>query len=294
MRNLNKFILVPLLLSSVSAVQVVQTQTVEPAKKGFFDFSFLSFLKSPLFWGVVAGLIVLALIVVGIIFLINWLVKFIKQNNDIFYKLKKDREVLAKTHSRYPSNHWWKIEKNTPIRMVTKDFQNKLVVSKPLAFHRGDYQSHEGNIILSVNFVGKKKWFIYPEKDLIIIPNKEKIKIVQRGEKGEIKETTEVTLPTAKDIIQFNENEILLFAEGFSQVGLFHIPVLKDKEGKIIDLSLPIYNSLKEVVLGNYMYSLNSEFIHLSKEAMNINPQIRGINKTADSNQNLDIQPQTI
>jgi hypothetical protein len=96
-------------------------------------------------------------------------------------------------------------------------------------------------------------------------------------------------LPNPSDIIRFNENEILIFAESLSNTGMFLIPVLKDKDGEIIDLSMPVFDSLKKVVLGEYLYEQTDEFSKLSKKTLEINPYIRAITKTQDTSQSVEL-----
>jgi hypothetical protein len=281
------FILI--LLSKIAlSVQVVEVAQATPQEnKGHF----WDFLKSYYFWLAIVGLIVFALVMLGIFLLVRWIVKFIKQRSDIFWKMKTERMQMAKIHARYPCNHWWKVHKNTPIRLAKKDQNGKIYISKPIGYHRGDYSTHEGNLCISMNLEGNKKYFFFPVRDLLIIPNKEKVKITQRNDKGEKLKDIEFTLPTAKDMIQWNENEILLFAEGVSRVGIFVIPVLKSEDGGIIDLALPIFATLKEVVLGDYLYQQSGDFVSLTRKAIDMNPTIRGIQKVNDSNANVEISP---
>jgi len=247
------FVLLLVFSQIVSAVTVVNVEKPnQPEEKGNFLSNSLSFLKEPIFWYVVIGIVIITIFAVILFFIIRWLVSFIKSRNDIFFLLKKDRVKLAKIQRRYDSKHWLKIKKNTPIRLVRKE-NGKLVISRPFAYHRGDYLTNEGNIILSLNLEGKNKFFFFPETDILIIPNREKVDVEQLDEKGETKVVTIDKLPRAKDIVQFNENEILLFAESISKVGQFLIPVIKTENGKVIDLSMPTFASLKEVVLGDYL-----------------------------------------
>jgi hypothetical protein len=91
--------------------------------------------------------------------------------------------------------------------------------------------------------------------------------------------------------VQFNDNEILLYAEGISHTGQFFVPVLKTKDGKIIDLTTPIYQSLKDVVLNDYLYVQTTEFVAVAKKGIDMNPNLRYIQKTGDANQSVEAQP---
>jgi hypothetical protein len=278
-----------LFIPFINAVQVIEVNQTsqEPQKEGFLAKTF-SFLFNPIFWYVVAGLVLITIFFVVMFFIVRWLIKYLKSQNDIFFKMRKERIQLAKIHRRYNSNHWWKVEKNVPVRLIKKE-NDKLIISKPIGHHRGDYTTHEGNVIISLNLIGKKKWFIYPDTDILVILNRETIKLEQRDVKGKKTSIELINLPQAKDIVQFNENEVLIFAESLSKVGHFLIPVLKTKDGKIIDLSLPTYSTLREVILGDYMYSQTSDFGVLAKKSMEINPNVRAITKVGDANNSVDI-----
>lgn len=272
------FLLIPFVYSQ-QVVQVQQEQ--QPKKAGFFSSTF-GFLKSPIFWYVVIGLILFMILVICLFFLIRWIIKFLKSRSDIFWKLKNERIRLSKIQKRYPSRSWYKVHKNTPIRMV-RNINGKITVSEPFAYHRGDYISHEGNVIISMNLKDNKKWLFFPITDLLVIPDKEKVDITSKDAKGKPTIITIDNLPRARDIIQFNENEILVYAENLSNMGMFYVPVLKAKDGKIIDLSMPVYQSLKEVVLGEYLFTQSDEFVKLSRQSMNLNPNLRYEVKSKDA-----------
>ena len=287
-RILVVFFILSFLIPLVSSATVVVNPAPVEKKPSFFD-TYFGFLGSPIFWYVLVIVILLTIFLVGIFFLVRWLVKFLKSKNDIFYTLRKDRIRLAKIQSKYPSKHWYKIEKNTPIRLVTKD-TGRVVVSEPIGYHRGDYQSHEGNQIISMNLKGNKKWFFFPVTDLLIIPNKESVNIITKDKKTGTEKTETITnLPQSRDIVQFNQGEILLYAESLSNVGIYYVPVLKAKDGKIIDLSLPVYQSLKEVVVGNYLYDQTSSFVGVAKKTMDLNPNLRFEMKSKDANTNVEV-----
>jgi prepilin signal peptidase PulO-like enzyme (type II secretory pathway) len=281
------FIILSLIIPIISSATVVVNTPPPEKKPSFFD-TYFGFLLSPIFWGFVVFFIIFIVILIGIFFLVRWLVKFLKAKNDIFYTLRKDRIKLAKIHRRYPSKHWLKVKKNVPIRLVSKD-SGKLVISEPIANHRGDYTTNEGNVILSMNLRGNNKWLFYPITDLLIIPDKESVNIIKKNKHGKEEIIEIANLPRASEIIQFNEGEVLIFAESLSSVGNFYVPVLKAKDGKIIDLALPVYQSLREVVIGNYLYDQTSGFVNVAKKTMDLNPNLRYEVKAKDSNTNVEV-----
>jgi hypothetical protein len=287
-------ILLMLLISIVSSAQVVQVQDQPPAEKKSFMSKTFGFLKSPIFWFIILGFVIFIVILLCIFFLIRWLVKFLKARNNIFFNLRSQRVKLSKIHKRYASStHFLKVEKNTPIRLV-KQNNGRVFVTEPIAYYRGDYVSHEGNVIISMNMRYNKKWFFLPITDILIIPNKERIEINQKDTKsGKVIKMEINNLPMAKDIVQFNEDEVLIYADSFSNIGSegneFYVPVLKAKDGKILDLSMPLFQSLKEVVLGDYLFEQTDDFSKLAKKSMDINPNIRAEMKVKDASQSVEI-----
>lgn len=275
------------LIPFIYSAEVVQVVQEEPKKTNFMSSTF-GFLKEPIFWYIVIGFALLIAFVIGLFFLIRWLVKFLKTRSDIFWKLKLERIKLAKIQKRYPSKSWYKVEKNTPIRLVKKE-NGKLSISQPIAYHRGDYMTHEGNLVICMNLKNNNRFFFFPITDLLIIPNKEKIEITKRNDKGKVEKVTIDNLPSASEIIQFNENEILIHAESLSNIGMFYVPVLKAIDGKIIDLSLPVYQSLREVIMGDYLYIQSDDFVKIARKSIDLNPNLRYQIKAGDSNQNIEI-----
>lgn len=275
------------LINLISAQTIVQTDQ-QSAPTNFMT-TFFNFLKSPIFLGIIVFVILIVIVGVIVIILFRWIIKYIKLRSDVFYKLKTERLKLAKIHKRYPSKYWWNVEKNTPLRLVKKDENGKLFVSSPIAFHRGDYLTHEGNVILALNFRNKKKWFIFPITDILIVPNNKEIKVSHKNKEGKIIKTEIIKLPQANDIIKFGVEEILIYAESLSNTGMFYIPVLKSKEGNIIDLSMPIYQSLKNVIVGEYLYEQTASFVGIAKKSMDLNPYVRAITKTQDNSQSVEI-----
>jgi|GEM_PF-4379254 len=278
-----------LVLSVVESAQVVEVATQQPVAEKTTWQKIKEIIFSPLFLGIVFFAVILILVIIGLAFLFKWLIKFLKERKNVFYLMKNERVKLAKIHRRYHSTHWWKVTKNTPIRLVRYE-NGRAVISKPIGHHRGDYVTHEGNVIISMNFIGRKTWLIFPMVDIIVIPDKPKLKIQKTNEKtGKKEETVILNLPRARELVQFNETDILIFAESLSKSGEFFVPVVKTKDNEIVDLSLPVYQSLEHVALGDYLYEKADLFTHLAKKAMDLNPNVRGIQKVQDSNNSIEL-----
>ena len=289
MKRLGVLILVIILtVPFVFSQKVVEVPQEEEKPKNFLLAPFEMF-KSQWFWGAVVIIVFIVVIIVIMVFIIRYIIKYIKQRNDVFYKVKTERLKLAKIHRRYNSKHWWKIKKNVPIRLVRND-KGRLYVSKPIAYHRGDYVTHEGSFVISMNLVGNNSFLVFPKTDLLIIPNKDNLDITQRNKEGkEVEVILFEDIPRAEKIIQFNEDEVLLFAESISGTGMFYIPVLRSSDNKIIDLSMPIYQNLKKVVLNDFLYTQTSEFGQIAKKSMDLNPYVRSAMKLNDASSSVEI-----
>lgn len=282
------FLLIILLFLPItlSATTIQVNQQEEQQSKGFWA-GFTNVLKSKIFWFVIVGFIIIIGILIGILFIVRWVVQFIKLKNDLFYQLKIKRIKLAKVHKTYPSSKFFKFKKNTPIRLVKINEHGKPIVTKPVAYHKGDYITHEGNIVIAFNMEHNKKWFFIPLTEILMIPNYDTISYVEK--RGDSNKKIEIkNIPTARNIIQFNEDEILLYADSISNTGQFYVPVLKSKDGKIIDLSFPIYQKIKNVVIGDFLYEQTEEFSKVAKKSVDWNPYVRIGTKLGDTNQSVD------
>lgn len=280
------FIFIFSFVSSAESV-VVNQQPTQAEPKHWYS-SFTAVFKSPIFWGILIFLIGFGILAIIAFFVIRAILRFIKMRRDLYFRMKSEKLAMAKAHARFPCSHWLKVTKNPPIRLVKVE-NGRLVVSNPIGYYRGDYTSNRGHINIACN-MGKKILFFFPVRDLIIIPDRDTIKIVKRDKVTQAKVTEEIlNLPRANNIVQFNDGEILIFADSLSSVGEFKIPVMRDENGAILDLSLPVYQMLRETAQDDYMYELHSELVHVSKEAVAMNPYLRAKIKETDSNQNVEL-----
>jgi len=285
MKRVTAILFIFILLTNIvsSAVVVKQDAPVEE-KKGVFATA-IGFLKSPIFLGLLLFTFIFVILAIAGYFLITWLIRYLKEQKDLMLLLKRRRISLAKSQKRFKT-HFLKTKSNVPIRLVREKLGGKAEITKPIGYYRGDYSTHEGNLIIAFNMEHRKKLFLLPITDILVIPNKPTIEIHKKNKKGEVETEYIKNVPTAKDIIQFNENEVLIYAESISDVGEFFIPVLKSKDGRVIDLSLPVYHTLREAIMDNYLYDQTSMFATLSKKGLEINPFIRTVQKIQDSGQN--------
>lgn len=286
------FTLITILVSInlISAQTVVQKQPEqEQQRKGFFS-SLWAGITNPIVLGVLFFAVIFVVIVFVIAIILVKIIRYLKLRTDLFYRMKNERIKNAKNQSRYlKSKAWWNINKNIPLRMVKKNEEGVLVITNPFAYYRGDYISHEGNVVIAMNIPNRKRWWIFPMVDLLILPNKENVDLTERKERGNEKVAKLRKIPLAKDLIQFLDNEILIYADSISFSGEFYFPVVKDTKGKIIDLAMPIFQSLKDVAIEDYLYTQTTEFVELSRKAMDINPNIRATQKIGDKSQSVEV-----
>lgn len=274
----------------VSSQTVVQVEQGSQEQEQSYLSKAFSFLKSPLVITIIILLVISVIFLIISFFIVKWVIQFIKTRNDVFYKIKKERVKLARTHKRYPVNHWWKVEKNTPVRLVKKE-NGRLVVTSPIGYYKGDYLSPEGNVVISMNVNGYKFWWFFPTTEVLIIPNRESIEVKSESDRNKAEKKI-MKYPLAKDIVQFNDDEVLIFAEGISHTGMFFVPVVKSKNGETIDLTLPTYDSMKNVMFGEYLYEQTTSFSQLAKKSMEINPFIRSTMKLSDASQSVEVPSQ--
>lgn len=276
-----------------SAVEVIQIQEpTKPTTINPFE-SIGAFFSSSLFWWLLAILILVVILGVVGYFAVKWAIKYIELQSDLFYQIRKERIKLALAQKRLPySMNWmkfWSYNHNPQIRLV-RNKDGKPTVSPPVAYYCGDFQGHEGNLYIAFNMKGNHYlWGLVPKKELMIIPNKKEMTITIHKGKGLQEERTFTNLPTANEIVQFNSNEVLIYADGISNTGHFYFPVLKTKEGKIIDLAMPVYAGMSELGASEMLYSQADMYSKASKKIIEMNPQVRYVVKTGDNNQSVEV-----
>lgn len=251
----------------------------------------------PTTWQVIKPfLIIFAIIVVlGVLItlLTFWIMKKIKLSQDIYHRIHRQRRRLCSQHAdkkRYLK--WWKFRKNDVIKTMYLN-SGKLKINT-LGHYMGHYYGSEGNLVIA--FANNRKWFfLWAEIELLIV---NKLPVIhyetnqeitdEKGTKKIVKQQVEQRLPT--DIEHFTDEAIMLNAVGVDKderTGFYH-PVLKDKNGQIVNLALPTFQSLKNVVLQSYLYEQTNSFVRIAKRSMDLNPNVRGMQKLSDSSQAIE------
>ena len=235
-------------------------------------------------------LIILALVIIGVLIYVAYRVyKWLKIRNDLLYQVRKERLKLCRAQRVYGAKHWLFAEKNPPIRLFYYRWQDGKpfpVLSRPVAYYRGSFYSNDGNLVMSIYVPGNRTFFIIPRSELLIINNRPERKITIG------KNTYTYKLPTAKDLVEFRQSpdEIILHADGISDVGNVYVPVIRDTEGHPIDLATFAIDSMHDVAIPYHFGEMLNRWAEHNKKAVDTNPYVRIANKTSDSNMSVEQQ----
>lgn len=240
--------------------------------------------------------LILILFLVGIIILIVWLMKKLKEQKFPLYRLFCERTDICRQHrDKRHYKAFLKVTKNTPI--VCQYLENEGLKRVTIGYYFGDYFSSEGNHNIAFAKKGAKKWLILPVNRILLINQKSHVCITHSyKEKGEIKfRDFETDLPTG--IEHFGNEEITLMGcksvDKLDEEGLFFVPVLagNDKDKNQLDMSLFAYHSVLDVAKGEELMNSYNYFVTANKRALDINPMIRTIQKTGDTSQSVEENP---
>lgn len=253
--------------------------------------------QQPSAWQIVKPFVIVGgiLIVIAVLILILtiWIIKKIKLSQDIFHRLHRERKRLCKVHAdRKRYIKWWRFTHNDIIKAVYTNSNN--LHTKRIGHYMGHYYGSEGNLIVA--FANRRTWGILWAKTELLVINKnpyihfETNKEItdSKGMKKVVKEEIKQTLPT--NIEYFTDEGLFLNAYGIDideRTGFYH-PVLKNEKGEVINLALPTYQSLRDVILQSYLYEQTNQFVKVAKKSIDLNPNIRGIQKVSDSSQSIE------
>lgn len=236
---------------------------------------------------------IILIILIGILLLTIYIIRKIKLSQDVYHRLHRERKRLCKVHKdtkRYIK--WWKYHRNDLIKTI---YQNSgKFHTKTIGHYMGHYYGAEGNLVIA--FANRRVWGVLWAKTELLIINKNPYITYEtneeiednKGTKKVIKKKVKEHLPT--NIEHFADDAIYLNAYGIDideRTGFYH-PVLMNEKGEIINLALPTYQSLRDVVLQSYMYEQTNQFVKVAKKSIDLNPTIRGIQKVQDSSQSIE------
>jgi hypothetical protein len=137
-----------------------------------------------------------------------------------------------------------------------------------------------------------KKWYLFwvpikidffdlVKEDYIVRCNMNKVYeyITKDEETG--KKTTHA-LQLTHDLVTKNEDKILVRGVGIERVRYFFYPVLRDKEGNVVNKKIEVFAREKSSALIDTMYNQVEDFANVSRELININPSVRYFTKTGE------------
>lgn len=243
--------------------------------------------SSTLIAGILVFVVIAILIIVGIVIVAIKVSSLVKKRSDIFYRIRTERIKLCSAHRRYPKKvskfRLYKYWKNVPIRLQYFNKQSGTFgLTKPIAYYRGDMQGPEGNLMVSFYMPGNNTWLVFPKTEILIINNKQ-TRTFKIG-----KELITKTLPTAKDIVQFDDDTIILKCDAISDSGMFYIPVLHDADDNIIDMTPAAMTSMEDVAATKIFYESLDMWAKNNRKAVDANPNVRIHQKTNDQNQSVE------
>lgn len=96
------------------------------------------------------------------------------------------------------------------------------------------------------------------------------------------KQEKEKKIILSRDVVIKSEDKILIRSFGLERVKYFLYPIVKDDKGNTIDKSLEIFERERNPALISTMYQQAEDFANISRELININPNVRYITKTGE------------
>jgi len=265
MKRILSLVLILLLFDVVFAQGVIEPI---PKKSGAFG-SLMTFITQYWMWFLVG---IVGITIAIFIFL---LIKRMKKRVDPFLAdYKKVRRLC-------------KFQKDKTIKNVYIVHDKGL---KHVGKYMGECVTNDGYInILLWKF---KKWYLFwipvkvdffdlVKESFIIRCNLNKIyKYKVKNEKTGEETTKEIEL--THDIIIRDGDKILIRGVGIERVKYFFYPILRDKEGNVVDKKLEIFARERESALIDTMYTQVEDFANVSRELININPSVRFHVKTGE------------
>ncbi len=161
---------------------------------------------------------------------------------------------------------------------------------KHIGHYMGEAITQDG--YKNVLFWKFKKWYLFwfparldffdVVKETMIIRCNINKEFVQRSYDPKTKEEKEEKISLARDLIVKSEDKLLIRSYGLERVKYFLYPVLTDKEGNIADKTLEIFERERNPAIISTMYQQAEDFANISRELININPNVRYITKTGE------------
>jgi len=266
---MNKFLLSLVLLILFIYPVFAQDKVIEPIseqKEGVFG-GMIEFVTKYFLWFVVA--IVGVIIAVFIIMLI----KRMKKRIDPFLSDYKKVRKLCKFSRDSSIKH---------VYMVSD--KNLTYMGKYL----GECITNDGfkNILL-FRF---KKWYLFwiplfldffdlVKEDFVIRCNLNKV-YKYRWKDPKTGEEQEKQVELSHDIVYKDGDKLIIRGFGMERVRYFFYPVMRDKEGNIVDKKLEIFARERDSALIDVLYNQTEDFANISRELVNMNASARFFVKT--------------
>ncbi len=139
----------------------------------------------------------------------------------------------------------------------------------------------------------RKKWYLFwvPTfldffdlvKDVYIIRVNMNKTFREKVRDPQTKEEKIITHQLATDLVFRHGDKVVIKCWGVEPINYFYYPILRDKEGNLIDKSLEVFEREKDRALIKNMYYLTEDFSNVARELININPTARWKLKTGET-----------
>jgi hypothetical protein len=246
---------------------------------------------------IIVGVFILGLLVLAVTALIAWLVykfrNYFKFKDNPYWQIRDKRITLCRQHGdkhRMPQKFYrpFSIQKNQPIICQYSDIQGNMH-SKKIGYYNGHYQTADDNIIMAFKDHVHKIFYIVPEMNIIVLNRKEKYKIRTKDEASNLVVDQEVRYPKVQ--VEFLDDFIVIHALGIDDAEYFYVPVIKDKQGNVIDMRLPAYISAREISIHKFTYAQTQDYLAVNRDHMKFNPVIKAGKELSDTNGQIDTTP---
>jgi hypothetical protein len=232
-------------------------------------------IKQPSIWAQIIVLLVqywiyflmvfLALIVIVTVFL-------------ILKKMKKHIDPFADEYKKV--KNLCKFQKDSTIREV---YMMSELGLKHIGHYIGEAITQDG--YKNILFWKFKKWYLFwfparldffdVVKETMIIRSNMNKEYSYKELNTDTKEEQEKTIKLQSDLMIKSEDKLIIKGFGLERVRYFMYPVLRDKEGNLIDKSTEIFERERNPALISAMYQQAEDFANVSRELINLNPSAR-------------------
>lgn len=234
--------------------------------------------------------VIILIIIVLILLLVLYFVRKLKEKENVLISLSNERKQLCRQHrDKKRGTHYFKKTKNQPI--ICQYMDEGKMIRRAVGFYYGDYFSKEGNRVIRFAVRNSAKWLIFPQLRLLLLNRTPSIMITESIDK-ETKKPKQIKVELPYNVDHWLDTEIQLLGvksiDKLDRDGLFYVPIMADKTKGQLDPQSFAYEQIKQVIVGEQMVTNLDNFVSASKKALDLNTEIRAIQKVNDSSSNIE------